>query len=284
MNTDRRPDRLDLPYATDAFTPIGQRYAHHQAGATLIVVLVMVLLLAIVGAMAVRSSQVTLDMTTSSQVNQLLMQSSDVPLAKLEMSAIEPGADNLTQLQNMMKDTTGPLSLLTTEGKKDAEYVLCYQPTVRSGLYKKGEHRVIVTKDFGTMMNADGYCKVKEGTENYFTSARKTVASQVSITRPTVNGSSAYDLPIKPFAISNIGTDDGSALRSDASYYRSYVTSVLPALSISSSDEKIQSCLALPIGALAGTTAEKSQIKCLDETDTPINIQVQDYAYNGDAE
>jgi|26BtaG_2_1085354.scaffolds.fasta_scaffold00258_6 hypothetical protein len=249
-----------------------------QAGATLIVVLIMVLFLAIIGAIAVRNSQVGLDMTTSAQVNQLLTQSSDVPLAKLELAGIEPGADKMTQLQNMDRDNNSPIGLLKTEGRKDYEYVLCYQPTIRDSLYKRGAHRILVDAGGGLTGNEQGYCKVADGSAEYFTSARKTVASQISITRPTVNNSIEDDVQIKPFEAANIGMDNIG--KSDASYFRAHVTSVLPALSISSKDADIQKCLELPIGGLAGATAANNQIQCLDKTDTPINIQVQDFAYN----
>lgn len=264
--------------------PLTHSFAASQAGATLIIVLIMVLFLAIIGAIAVRNSQVGLNMTTSAQVNQLLRQSSDVPLAKLEMSGIEPGADKMTQLQNMDRDNNSPFGLLKTEGRKDAEYVLWYQPTVRDSLYVKGDHRIIVDKgadsssNFATTGNAEGYCQVADDSATYYTSARKTVASQVSITRPTVNEGIEDDVEVKPFATANLGMDN--IAKSDASYFRAYVTSVLPALSISSSAEDVQDCLTKPIGGLAGTTAENNQIQCLDKTDTPMNIQVQDFAYN----
>lgn len=255
-----------------------------QQGATLIIVLMVVLLLAIIGAMSVRNSQVSLDMTTSAQVNQLLMQSSDVPLAKLDMTSVESDpTTKLTRLQEMALNNNGPIGALKTEGRKNEEYVLCYQPLVRDKLYDPGKHRILLSSDGNsTTGDSDGFCKLSIG-DNAYTSKRGTVASQVAMTRPTVNDSTADDIEVKPLSALNTGMDNTSARVSEAAYFRSYVTSVLPALSISSNTSDIEDCLKLPIGGLAEDSATTSQILCLDGTDTPINIQVQDYAYNIEA-
>jgi type II secretory pathway component PulK len=55
-----------------------------QRGATLIVVLVILLLIMIIGTLAIRQSLVSLNIATNSQAQQLMLESSDAAIVKVE--------------------------------------------------------------------------------------------------------------------------------------------------------------------------------------------------------
>lgn len=252
-----------------------------QSGATLIVVLAMVLLLGLLATIAVRGLQTSMGMTTSSQVNKLLVQSSDVPLAKLEMANIDKDSSGNTVISAMGLGE-GPIGYLLQEGNQDKEYILCYRPTTVKGLYEgPNSHMIIVPNGNNTpgyQGSSSGYCDLSNASA--FTSGRKAVSSQITMTRPTVNTSTSDDVDVKPLAASNLGIDGASIGVKESTYFRSYATSILPGLSLSSNSTTISNCMKLPIGGNAGTTASSNEINCLSTNNVPMNIQVQDYAYN----
>lgn len=255
---------------------------HSQQGVALIVVLMVVLLLAMVGAVVARNSSVALDMTTASQVKQLLKQSSDVPLAKLKTSSFDTysgsGANRVSQLEAM--DKSGPINYLRVEGQKSDEYVLCYQPIMRKGLFDKaGKHRLL--NQSGSVLNTGSayYCDLSSN--NAYTSKRKAVSTQVAMTRPTVNDSSADNVNLPAFGHMTTGSDLPSINKPVDIYLRSYATSVIPSMA-KNGVTAANLCLQKPIGGAAGTTAAKSQVLCLESSDVPSNIQVQDFAFKQD--
>lgn len=257
-----------------------------QQGATLIVVLMIVLLLSLIGAIVVRNSQVSQDISTASQVQNLLKQSSDAPLARLQLASVDKNdGDAKTQIELMEANSQAPLQFLQLEGEqKNYEYILCYRPTERLGLYEKGEHRMI-GNGAGTTVRKDGsgvgYCHINSNNNpaKYYTSGRSVVASQVALSRPTVNKSSDDDVEAAPFAVASQGSDMDSIGGSQAIRLRATVTSVLPSLSVSSTLEQVDECLQKAVGGLAGNQTEDNQILCLNAQDVPVNFQVQDFAY-----
>lgn len=267
------------------------RLSHPEAGATLIVVLAMVLLLGLLAVIAVRGLQTSMGMTTSSQVNKLLVQSSDVPLAKLEMANIDKDSSN-QPLIAAMATGQGPLGFLQIEGNKDAEYVLCYQPTDRQNLYAGPEQHLINLSPTSTRGLSTGYCNINASDPSkYYTSGRQTAASQLVMNRPTVNAYASDDpFFVPPLSAANEGIDEASIKVEKSAYMRAYVTSVVPNLALNASKSDIDACLKRPIGGMTETIAtdetdatKLGQIACLTRLDVPTNVQVQDFAFNMDA-
>lgn len=60
----------------------------NQTGATLIVVLVLLLVITIIGTLAIRQSLMSLNIVTNSQAQQLLVQNSDAALFNVEDGCI----------------------------------------------------------------------------------------------------------------------------------------------------------------------------------------------------
>lgn len=258
--------------------------SHKQQGMALIMVLVIVLLLGIAGTIAIRSSQTSLDMTTATQVNQLLFQASDVPLTKIstEVKDIETGISNQPEVINMQANDMDPLRFLALEGEQQAaEYVLCYQPTTHNMLYNQpSSHRILLAADGSKSRGSnDGYCKITDTASNYFTSARQVVATQVSLSRRQSSSFENHTDGIvgAPFESSALGIDEDSVKAAKPIFIRAVSTSVIPIMA--SSQKKVEDCLTLASGAIAGNTITDNQTHCLNVIDVPKNIQVQDYAY-----
>lgn len=251
---------------------------YSQQGVALIVVLVVVLLLAMVGAVVARNSSVALDMTTASQVKQLLKQSSDVSIAKLQTSSFDKYSGDVSQLEAM--DKGGPINFLRVEGQKGFEYILCYQPIARKGLFEKsGKHRLLNASGSALVGGKDDYCKLTDA--DAYTSKRKAVSTQIAMTRPTVNDSTEDDVDMPAFGHSTLGVDLHSVEKTEDIYVRSYATSIIPSMA-TGGVTKANDCLKLAIGGAAGKTASNSQVVCLEGSDVPSNIQVQDFAFKQD--
>lgn len=243
-----------------------------QQGVALIVVLMILILITLVGVAAMRYGRVNLGVATSTQADKLLQQSSDVPLAQLRTSTY---ATDLILPE-------GPLGYLKIPDNEFKEYVFCYQPTTLTKLFSvaSGNNMRIITTGGGVEGNGSKlYCN--PNTDESYTSKRKVVMTQVSITRPGM--SSGFDVaPVKPFDAANKGS--AGIGKADPVYYRAYSTSVLPKMATTSSNAVIETCMQKPIGGLAEPTTSANMLNCLQAVDVPINSQVQDFIYVGKVE
>lgn len=244
--------------------------ARQQRGIALIAVVMILILVSLIGVMSVRYSKLNQDLAKNAQAKKLLQQSSDVPLAFLSQN------DTNNQLATFM-NATGPLGYLRFQGKESAEYVLCYQPTVRKGLFAYGNHRIILDAS-RTTGNVDGYCKI-DSTNKSFTSSRKVALTQVSITRPSRNQGNHDAVAIKPFEVVDSGTDNASIAKAPPVYYRTYSTSILPNMSRIANTRALNACLQKPMGGIADPDTVANMRKCLQAADVPATTQVQDFIY-----
>ena len=92
-----------------------------QQGATLIMVLFVLLLITIVGVLAIRVALTSLNIATNSQIGQLLLQTGDTPNNQIL---------NTTNLSNIL-DFSGAVGAAIKEHETDPgkEYIFCYKPT-----------------------------------------------------------------------------------------------------------------------------------------------------------
>ena len=275
-----------------------------QQGAVLMIVLLILILMATASVIALRSSMTAMDLTTTYQIKQLLLQASDAPLR---------------QIENLLKDSqqlTGltteeaPFGYLANQNREQAlaEYTLCYQPSQQVENSTSDTAKIITGK--GQIINPKGYCNIANGQGNHFISDRKIIATQLSFIR--LNAASIegleqgefYNIQLitagvhsqdnsqfKPLATaekSHTPTPFSGTLGEDVegsmeAHIRLYVTSVMPTFSRASLDE-VDACLAKPIARLAydnvSHVGAENQIACLERTGTPFNIQVADYVYS----
>lgn len=240
-----------------------------QQGIALITVVMILIMISIIAAISMRVSFLNQGISKNAQAKKLLQQSSDVPLSFIS----QPDANG--EMATMM-GAVGPFGMLKRPDNISKEYVLCYQPMVRDTLFDANNH-LILSAGSPLLGTNDNFCKIG-GTNSPFTSSRKVVLTQVSITRPGTNGN--FDrVPIKPFEVSQEGTDTGSNSRAKIPkpvYYRTYSTSVIPNMAAEASNTAINECLQKPIGGQADPNSENNLKGCLEALDVPMNIKVQD--------
>lgn len=240
-----------------------------QTGATLIIVLVVLLLITIVGTLAIRQSLVSLNIATNGQAQQLMMESSDSAVFTVQ------DADNLSQEMA----TNGMFGYIRTSNNKGKELVFCYRGT---------------NTDFFTIANASiiqwqtgsapnyleigtaGYCN-PSSSSNYYTSGRGVVMTQITV---QFVDSSTDDTP---FAGTVSGTDTDSAKVISAEKAVVYAVSLMPTLSTASTSS-IYSCLSthmsnpvVPTGYTASSGADQSISQCLAGLNVPFTTHISEY-------
>lgn len=95
------------------------KYPVSQSGATLIVVLFILLLMTIIGTIAVKVATTSLKISTNSQISQLLRQAADTPFQVIR---------NLPA--NKLRAADNAIGSLIVGNDINSEYLFCYSPTV----------------------------------------------------------------------------------------------------------------------------------------------------------
>lgn len=249
-----------------------------QTGATLIVVLILLLVITVIGTLAIRSSLTSLNIATNSQGQQLLLQNSDAAMFNVE-------SPNLLQ-RNTAYD--GLFGLVKTDANKGKELVFCYKGT-ESGFYSFSRASFIQwfsgNAPSNTELGPDGFCKL-DNANNFFTSGRKAVMTQVAV-KVNTNQNSLLVGVDRAFDFMQRGTDTDSAKIDKSEKIMVIATSIVPALS-SASDADINACFSnhmnqvvIPAGITptnsGGYNASKSVSECLQDLGVPVNTQVTEY-------
>ena len=242
-----------------------------QTGATLIVVLILLLVITVIGTMAIRGSLTTLNIATNSQAQQLLVQNSDAAIFNVENpSLIE---------RNTAYD--GLFGLVKTDVNKGKELVFCYKGTA-TDFYNFSRASfmqwVSGTAPDNGELGLDGYCKL-DSSDNFFTSGRKAVMTQVSI-KVNTDASSNLD---RAFEHMQRGTDAESAKIDKSEKILVTATSIVPSMS-TANDTDINNCFSthmnqvvIPSGVTPATGMNKSVSQCLQDLGVPVNTQIAEY-------
>ena len=251
---------------------------NYQDGSTLIVVLGLLVVITLIGTLAMKSSLVSLNIATNSQAQQIMMQSSDSGLFKIE----DP-----KQLNRYLAGN-GLLGYLKGATNKEKELVFCIRNTDNK-FFDIGKASLIYWQsgkykpDNGTI-GLDGYCNVTQN-ESY-TSGRKAVITQIAVRYTST--------PTEPFQFYHRGTDAQTAKLEEAERVMVHATSLMPTLANDVSTTDINECLQthlnlaiLPVDAVydPDTSAEvqafkKGQIsvsQCLTNLNVPHTTQVAEY-------
>ena len=165
-----------------------------EQGATLIVVLMLLLAITIIGTLAIRQSLVSLNIATNSQATQLMLQNSDAAIFNVE--------DSTNLARSLARD--GMFGYIKTDSNKGKELVFCFRGS-NTQFFNLSDASLIYLNDSGTLVDTDlgvaGYCQ-SGGTNNFFTSNRRAVMTQVSVSF-VANAAGS-----QPFEDSVRGTDD----------------------------------------------------------------------------
>ena len=251
----------------------------YQAGATLIVVLIFLVAMTIIGTLAIRQSMVSLNVATNSQVQQLLTQNSDAALFK---------AENPGDLAYALSPV-GLFGYINNPKNKNNELVFCvrgsesqfFNISKASLIQWKERAETLSTNSLGTR----GYCDAESTSENWFTSGRKAVLTQVSVKFPT---DSSLD---NPFFDRVRGTDSQKGQIEEAKRVKVFAISITPSLSKAFRSD-INTCLNGKMNqvtppedkdASTVTAAQKVDLTaCLTKLNVPFTTQVSEYTITQD--
>jgi hypothetical protein len=244
-----------------------------QEGATLIVVLILLVIITVIGTLAIRSSLTALNIATNSQAQQLLVQNSDSAIFNVENPAL--------LVRNTAYD--GLFGQVKTDANKGKELVFCYRGVSRSFYdYSKASFMQWVsgTAPSNSELGLDGYCKIDDA--NFFTSGRRAVMTQVAVKVNTSTDSQSVGLD-QAFQHMQQGTDVDSAKIDKSEKILVTATSIVPALS-SATDTDINNCFSkhmnqvvIPSGVMPASGMGKSVAECLQGLGVPVNTQITEY-------
>lgn len=241
---------------------------HSQRGATLIVVLLVTLIIAIIGTMAVRTSTTDLKTATASQVQKLNFQAVDASLSMLEAEARHKRA----------AEPTGMLGFLRLSDQKiGREVVFCFKP--QSGKFFNLTAVTEKTADgSGTVSPySTGYCDTKESKD--YISHRQASMVQLSLTRKKEpSRGEAFD---KQFVLSTLPSQEkvggGSAI--EPMSVEAVSSSVLPGY-VTASSSSLNGCLQKGADYIADDHTQSSPTTvygCLKKKGVPFHQQQQTY-------
>lgn len=243
----------------------------YQRGATLIVVLVMLVVITVIGTLAVKQGLVSLNVATNSQAQQLLMQNSDAAFFNVEREA------NLIQSLS----SSGMFGYINGAVNKDKELVFCFMGE-EADFFDINRASLMVWESGSAPINNtlgnDGYCSVAATTSNFFTSGRRAVMTQIA-----VKFSSQSDND--PFYGMQYGTDEKGVKFEKNKPVKVFAVSIMPTLTTANAAD-IDTCLnsrmnevTIPSGVTVATDSEfrQSVTDCLAGLNIPFTSHVTEY-------
>lgn len=233
-----------------------------QKGATLIVVLILLVALTVIGTLAIRQSIVSLSIATNGQAQQLLIQNSDAAIFHIE----DP--DELKGYRSGI----GLFGYALQTNQKGKELVFCYRGS-RPRLYDKSDTSVIFAEGTQIINNSEGtagYCRVGE-TANFFTSNRRAVLTQISVVARKGDVSD-----VKPFQYYVRGLDPETSKSEPPERIVVSAISLMPALS-TAADADINECLSNRLSNSNSNDAGISLTACLTRLNVPFVTHVTEY-------
>ncbi|WDE16300.1 pilus assembly protein PilX [Acinetobacter schindleri] len=225
---------------------------NNQQGATLITILILLVAITIIGSLAIRSSITSLKISTMSQAQQLMLQSSDTALFQIE---------NPENIQKNMA-INGMFGYIKGEDNIGKELVFCYKAS-EPDFFKLSRASLInwngTTVD-SSGLGQNGFCKIDNG---FFSSSRKTVMTQVAIKAADMSNAEAFSYMQK-------GTDPDSAKIDPGQLYTVYATTIFPALAPSSvSNTSIDNCFKQHFNSIPSTKIAEVDIDLATEKAKP---------------
>lgn len=218
-----------------------------QTGNTLIMVLIVLLLITIIGAVAVRSSILGLSLATSNQVSNLLLQNNDAVMFEIKDAAKVRRNLNVNQMFGYFESSANAAD----------ELAFCYRAD-QSQFFSLANASVVGSTKIGT----NGYCQ-----RNWFSSGRSAILTQVYLKKL----SSDDDL----LANLNLGSSAGATTTPGVSprTMSATVISVLPAFAKATNAE-IQNCFR--------TSTSATVEACFRDKNIPYNMQTSQFIISGE--
>lgn len=247
-----------------------------QRGATLLVVMMMLLILTVIGVLAIRVAMTSLNISTHTQLGQFLSQTADTPINQLYTSDLT----NLVALSGVVG-----YALQDSNLEPGNEYIFCYRPLSREkfgaslGVSVKRPPTSNTAKATLASGGVDGFCDL--GSD--FGSSREAVVTQVAVKIPN-----EAEEGLKPGALLSRGTNLSSGTLMpknvvEQQRIRITTTSVVP--SFTKDLAAAQNCIGMGSGnpgyisddTSSDTKGFETIATCLAKLGVPVNSQTQEF-------
>lgn len=245
----------------------------YQKGATLIVVLFVLIFMILIGTLAVKQSLVGLNVATNSQAQSLMRQTADAVFFALERD----NQDSTVFQKNL--SSLGLFGMVKSDSFLDKELVFCYRPKTQAHVFNLQNASVIYptsdTEVNNTELGITGFCKY---TATDYSSGRDFMISQIAVKKSSLK----TDVPFKYYPL---GTDAATVQLDQVQPVQIIVTTIIPGAASGTGagwgtfDSQINSCFN---GYMNDKSAkypkQKTVAECFSELGVPYSQQVMDYA------
>ncbi|WP_179994087.1 pilus assembly protein [Acinetobacter sp. YH1901136] len=245
----------------------------YQKGATLIVVLFVLIFMVLIGTLAVKQSLVGLNVATNSQVQSLMRQTADAVFFSLERDN-----QNSAIFQKNLS-SLGLFGMVKSDAFFNKELVFCYRPKTQNQVFNIQNASIIYptgTDDINnTELGSTGFCKY---TSNDYSSGRDFMISQVAVKKSSLS----TDVPFKFYPL---GTDASTVQLDQVQPVQIIVTTIIPGAASGSGagwasfDTQINNCFKNHINDKSTKYPDQKTVaECFSDLGVPYSQQVMDYA------
>jgi len=254
-----------------------QIYApRHQRGATLILVLLMLLCITLIGAYSVRQSATDAALTTSSQINELTFQASEMALAKIEADArANSNSLEITNFRGYMLQSDKTNNPVTFCLRPKTNRLFSYQQITESLLGQPSSYVSGKDAGFCNPNSSADFLTTRDASMTQVT-AVNTIPDECIYFACELDGTSTNDL--------SLGNSDSSI---NTKFIQVHSVSVLPSFAAdlgsatSTTTTDLSGCLRntsiLSAGADGKPEYDPNMANCLQALNVPYDIHSQTY-------
>ncbi len=245
-----------------------------QKGATLIVVLFVLIFMVLIGTLAVKQSLVGLNIATNSQAQSLMKQTADAVFFALE----KDNQDTATFQKNL--SSLGLFGMVKSDEFLNKELVFCFRPKAQDKVFSLQKASIVYPTNDTTGINntelgTTGFCQY---TEEDYSSSRDVMISQVAVKK----SSSVSDVPFKFYPL---GTDASTVQLDQVQPIQIVVTTIIPGAASSSGtgwssfDTQVNDCFKKHVNIKSDQyPGQQTVAECFSALGVPYSQQVMDYA------
>ena len=245
----------------------------YQKGATLIVVLFVLIFMVLIATLAVKQSLVGLNVATNSQVQSLMRQTADAVFFSLERDN-----QNSAIFQKNLS-SLGLFGMVKSDAFLNKELVFCYRPKTQKQVFNIQNASIVYPTGTDDINNSElgttGFCKY---TSNDYSSGRDFMISQVAVKKSSLS----TDVPFKFYPL---GTDASTVQLDQVQPVQIIVTTIIPGAASgsgtgwSSFNTQINNCFKNHINDKSTKYPDQMTVaECFSDLGVPYSQQVMDYA------
>lgn len=245
-----------------------------QKGATLIVVLFVLIFMVLIGTLAVKQSLVGLNIATNSQAQSLMKQTADAVFFALERD----NQDSITFQKNL--SSLGLFGIVKSDEFLNKELVFCFRPKSQDKVFSLQKASIVYPTDNddginNTELGVAGFCEYKQAD---YSSSRNVMISQVAVKKSSIQA----DVPFKFYPL---GTDASTVQLDQVQPIQIVVTTIIPGAASSSGtgwssfDTQINDCFKKHVNSRSEQYPDQKTVaECFSDLGVPYSQQVMDYA------